>query len=111
MEALGEQRGEDGLADSGQGGEDRHVVLPAGLSRAVIQRVPGVASGVRRGSYAGVWGLGSGSEERKSAIWISEPLAFRGVGVYGRSAATVNEGTMTGDGRYARMDLRIRNLP
>ena len=29
---LGEQRGEDGLADSGQGGEDRHVTPPAGLS-------------------------------------------------------------------------------
>ena len=28
---LGEQRGEDGLADSGQGGEDRHVALPADL--------------------------------------------------------------------------------
>ena len=39
---LGEQRGEDGLADSGQGGEDRHVALPAGLSRAVIPGVQGL---------------------------------------------------------------------
>ena len=39
---LGEQRGEDGLADSGQGGEDRHVALPAGLSSAVIPVVQGL---------------------------------------------------------------------
>ena len=31
MRGFGEQRGEDGLTDSGQGGEDRHVALPAEL--------------------------------------------------------------------------------
>ena len=36
---LGEQRGEDGLTDSGQGGEDRHVALPAGLAGAGVLAV------------------------------------------------------------------------
>ena len=33
---LGEQRGDDGLADSGQGGEDRHIALPDGLAGAGV---------------------------------------------------------------------------
>ena len=36
---LGEQRGEDGLTDSGQGGENRHVALPAGLAGAGVLAV------------------------------------------------------------------------
>ena len=36
---LGEQRGEDGLTDSGHGGENRHVALPAGLAGAGVLAV------------------------------------------------------------------------
>ena len=39
LRGLGEQRGDDGLADSGQGGEDRHVALPAGLAGAGVLAV------------------------------------------------------------------------
>ena len=39
MGRLGEQRGEDGLTDSGQGGENRHVALPAGLAGAGVLAV------------------------------------------------------------------------
>ena len=76
---LGEQRGEDGLADSGQGGEDRHVALPAGLSSAVIPVVQGFKQALDF-----PFGLHELTLDEAEALGGAADVSHRGLGRSGR---------------------------
>ena len=87
----GEQRGEDDLTDSGQGGEDHHVALPAGVGRS---RSPRCRPGHRSGGRSPAWrrrvgGLRSGGVRR--GFGCGRPHGLGGPGAPATPEKTASE--------------------